>query len=45
MYLMISLPKDTWIRLLAWLVIGFAIYFGYGRRKSRLRHPDASPSL
>jgi APA family basic amino acid/polyamine antiporter len=44
LYLMFSLPRDTWVRLLAWLLIGFAIYFGYGRRKSRLRHPDAPPA-
>jgi APA family basic amino acid/polyamine antiporter len=36
-WLMISLPLDTWIRLVVWLVIGFAIYFGYGYRNSRLR--------
>jgi basic amino acid/polyamine antiporter, APA family len=35
--LMLTLPLDTWIRLLVWLVIGFAIYFGYSRKHSRLR--------
>jgi len=34
--LMATLPLDTWIRLLVWLVIGFAIYFGYGRKHSLL---------
>jgi APA family basic amino acid/polyamine antiporter len=35
--LMISLPGDTWLRLLVWLVIGMAVYFGYGRRHSRVQ--------
>jgi APA family basic amino acid/polyamine antiporter len=33
---MASLPGDTWIRLLAWLGIGLAIYFLYGRKHSKL---------
>ena len=32
--LMFSLPAENWLRLGVWLVIGFAIYFGYGRRHS-----------
>ena len=36
LYLMISLPERTWIRLLIWFVIGMFIYFGYGVHKSRL---------
>jgi APA family basic amino acid/polyamine antiporter len=35
--LMASLPPDTWIRLAVWLLIGFAIYFGYSRKHSRLQ--------
>jgi len=35
--LMLTLPADTWIRLGVWLVIGFAIYFGYSRKHSVLR--------
>jgi APA family basic amino acid/polyamine antiporter len=37
LYLMFNLPKDTWIRLLAWMGIGLVIYFTYGIRKSKLR--------
>lgn len=36
-YLMISLPWDTWLRLIIWMVIGFIIYFFYGRKNSKLR--------
>ncbi len=32
--LMFSLPKENWYRLVAWLGIGLAIYFGYGRSHS-----------
>jgi APA family basic amino acid/polyamine antiporter len=32
------LPGDTWIRLLIWTVIGYAIYAGYGYHHSRLRN-------
>ncbi len=35
-YLMKSLPPVTWERLLIWFIIGMAIYFGYGIRKSKL---------
>ncbi len=32
--LMFSLPVENWWRLIIWLVIGFLIYFGYGRYHS-----------
>lgn len=35
-YMMAGLPKDTWLRLLIWLVLGLGIYFLYGIRKSTL---------
>jgi APA family basic amino acid/polyamine antiporter len=35
--LMLSLPWSTWLRLIVWLILGMAIYFGYGRTHSRLR--------
>ena len=36
LYLMFSLPGDTWIRLILWMAIGLGIYFGYGKKHSRL---------
>ena len=36
--LMAGLPLMTWMRLIIWLVIGLVVYFGYGNRRSRLRH-------
>ncbi len=35
-WLMVNLSIETWIRFLVWLVIGFAVYFSYGYRHSRL---------
>jgi basic amino acid/polyamine antiporter, APA family len=35
--MMVSLPIDTWIRLIIWLVIGLVIYFKYGKKNSKLR--------
>lgn len=34
--LMFSLPEENWWRLIIWLLIGFVIYFTYGRRHSVL---------
>ena len=45
--LMASLAVETWLRFLVWLVLGLAVYLGYGRRHSRLaaeqRSRDADP--
>ena len=40
LWLMFNLSVLTWIRFVAWLAIGFAIYFGYGYRHSRLGSGD-----
>jgi APA family basic amino acid/polyamine antiporter len=34
--LMVTLPRDTWIRLVVWMVIGLVIYFLYGAHNSVL---------
>ena len=34
-YLMFSLPIDTWIRLIVWMVIGLFIYVGYSHENAR----------
>jgi len=39
--LMFSLPWQNWLRLGAWLVIGFVVYFGYGHRRSTLNPRNA----
>jgi APA family basic amino acid/polyamine antiporter len=45
-FLMTQLPFATWVRFVIWLVIGLAIYFGYGRKHSLMnpnspRHQEA----
>ncbi|MFF6994536.1 amino acid permease [Streptomyces sp. NPDC008313] len=36
LWLMLNLPAETWVRFGIWMVIGFFIYFLYGRTHSRL---------
>ena len=40
-WLMCGLPRDTWARLIVWMVIGLVIYFAYGHRNSRLHHGNS----
>ena len=37
--MMYSLDAETWYRLIIWLAIGLAIYFGYSRHNSRMNKP------
>jgi APA family basic amino acid/polyamine antiporter len=40
--LMMALPLETWIRFFVWLLVGFCIYFPFGRRHSALaKEPEA----
>jgi APA family basic amino acid/polyamine antiporter len=41
--LMLGLPRETWERLIIWMVLGVTFYFAYGYRRSRLR--GAEPRL
>ena len=38
--LMMGLPLLTWLRFVLWLVIGLAIYFPFGRKKSALANQE-----
>ena len=42
---MATLPGDTWLRLLVWLLIGLVIYFGYGRKHSVLQQEREKQGL
>jgi len=42
-YMMSSLPGDTWIRLIVWMLAGLAIYFLYGIRNSRVGNAAPVP--
>jgi hypothetical protein len=40
-WVMIGLPADTWLRLVLWLLVGYAVFAGYGVHRSTLR--DGAP--
>jgi len=44
-FLIVQLPIDAMIRVLIWSFIGFAIYFGYGIRHSRLNSLPSTGEL
>ena len=35
-FLMLNLTAETWLRFLVWMAAGFAIYFAYGYKFSRV---------
>lgn len=39
-YLMYSLPYESWIRLIVWMVIGITLYFIYGKKHSKLNNSE-----
>lgn len=43
--LVAGLNWETWLRFVVWLVIGMAIYFGYGRRHSKLNAQAEAAAL
>lgn len=38
-YLMLNLPGETWLRFGVWMVLGVALYYAYGRQRSRFNTP------
>jgi APA family basic amino acid/polyamine antiporter len=37
-----SLPGDTWLRLIIWLIIGMVVYFTYGAKHSKVQAGPAT---
>jgi APA family basic amino acid/polyamine antiporter len=42
--LMLGLGAENWARLIIWMGIGLAIYFGYSRKRSKVRALEQVPS-
>lgn len=45
LWLMLNLPAETWLRFAVWMVIGFIVYFLYGRTHSRLARGEDAPAV
>ncbi|MFF8997276.1 amino acid permease [Streptomyces achromogenes] len=44
LWLMLNLPAETWLRFAIWMLIGFVVYFLYGRSHSRLALRGHTPA-
>jgi APA family basic amino acid/polyamine antiporter len=42
LFMMVFLPLDTWIRLVAWMMIGFDLYLFYGMKNSHMNRQGFS---
>ncbi|OWP84414.1 amino acid transporter [Flavobacterium davisii] len=40
LYLMYSLPLESWMRLIIWMALGIIIYFIYGKKNSKLNNKE-----
>ncbi|MGG7033899.1 MAG: amino acid permease [Flavobacterium sp.] len=39
LFLMYSLPFESWLRLIIWMALGVLLYFTYGKKHSKLNNP------